>query len=92
MSCRKCCRDQRAPESNRRRASRWLDAVGWLAPATMLAVMPKCPLCVAAYVALATGVGVSLSAATAMRTTLVVLCAASLAAMAARTIARVAAR
>jgi hypothetical protein len=47
-------------------------------PATALALMPKCPMCVAAYVALFTGLGLSLPAATAIRTMLIVLCAASL--------------
>jgi hypothetical protein len=48
-------------------------------------------MCVAAYVALFTGVGVSLPVAAVVRTTLVVLCATLLAFMAARAIARAAA-
>ena len=44
--------------------------------------MPKCPLCVAAYVAIFTGIGLSLPVANFVRTTLIVLCAASLAFMA----------
>jgi hypothetical protein len=85
---RPCCCISQSEKTPRRRASRWLDAVGWLLPATVLALMPKCPMCVAAYVALLTGLGLSLPAATAIRTTLIVLCAASLAYMAWRTATR----
>jgi hypothetical protein len=40
--------------------------------------MPKCPLCLATYVALWTGLGVSLAAATYVRTTLLLVSAAVL--------------
>ena len=47
-----------------RRAS---DLMGWLVPAALLAIMPKCPLCVAAYIALGTGIGVSVATAAYVR-------------------------
>lgn len=50
--------------------------------------MPKCPMCVAAYVAIFTGIGVSLPVAAAMRTALLLLGVAALALMTARTLAR----
>ena len=88
-----CCSATDSEEKPvRRRASRWLDAVGWLAPATALALMPKCPMCVAAYVAVFTGIGLSLPVATLARTTLIVVCVASLAFMAVRMMVRAAGR
>jgi hypothetical protein len=42
-------------------------------PASLLALLPKCPVCVAAYVAAATGLGISVAAAAALRTAVLVL-------------------
>jgi hypothetical protein len=57
---------------------RSLDLTAKMVPVAILAVLPKCPACVAAYVALGTGIGFSLTAATYLRLSLVVLCVASL--------------
>lgn len=78
-----CCSTGRAT-----RLHRGVEAIEWAAPGAILAVLPKCPACVAAYVALATGVGVSVSAATYLRTGTIVVCAASLLFLAARTVWR----
>jgi hypothetical protein len=51
---------------------------GWLIPTAILAFLPKCPVCVAAYIAIITGVGVSVEVADYLRTSLVILCLAAL--------------
>ncbi len=51
---------------------------GWLAPAAILAILPKCPLCFVALFAAATGFGISVAAATYLRMSLVILCVAAL--------------
>lgn len=50
----------------------------WVVPAALLALMPKCPLCFAGYIALATGVGLSFTVASWLRLGLIVLCVAAL--------------
>jgi hypothetical protein len=50
----------------------------WVLPGALLALMPKCPVCVAAYVALFTGVSLSLSTATYLRWGLMLVCFVSL--------------
>lgn len=66
----------------KRRPSTWTGRTGellaWALPGALLALMPKCPACVAAYVALWTGVGLPFAAASWLRWTLLVVCAASL--------------
>ena len=54
-------------------------AIQWLFPATLLVLMPKCPLCVAAYVALFTGIGITASTARSIQILMLVLCLTSLA-------------
>jgi hypothetical protein len=50
---------------------------GWLAPAAILAVLPKCPICFVVYFAMLTGFGLSMETAALIRAVLVVVCAAS---------------
>ena len=75
MSARSCC-------------GRGAEAAGWVVPGVTLALLPKCPACVAAYVAVATGVGVSFSAAAYLRTSVVVGCVSLLVVVAARRASR----
>jgi hypothetical protein len=88
VNARNCCQIQmRAGANGGRPASRLRrggEIAGWIVPSVTLALLPKCPLCVAAYVALATGIGISLPTATYMRAMLVALCVASLVFIAAR--------
>jgi hypothetical protein len=67
---------------------RSLDLVSRIVPVAILVVLPKCPACLVAYVALGTGIGISLTAATYMRMLLVVLCVTSLAYFALTTLRR----
>jgi hypothetical protein len=53
--------------------------VQWLFPTTLLVLMPKCPLCVAMYVTLFTGVGITVSTARWIQTLMLMFCLTSLA-------------
>jgi hypothetical protein len=74
---RACCdsaSDRKTP--TRGRSARYIFA--WILPSAILVLMPKCPVCLAAHVALWTGLGMSLSTATYLRWVLLMLCVASL--------------
>ena len=59
-------------------------SIQWLFPAGLLVLMPKCPLCVAAYVALFTGAGITVSTARWIQILMLVFCLTSLAYLAVR--------
>lgn len=77
------CRDRRCSRSSTP-SRRYLDTGGWAVSAALLALLPKCPLCLAMYMAVGLGVGISLPTATYLRFALILLCLASLAYFAAR--------
>lgn len=56
----------------------------WAVPGAMLLAVPKCPACLAAYVALWTGIGLSLPVAAGLRFGLLALCMLTLAFLGAR--------
>ncbi len=60
------------PEGQPARPAR--GAAAFALPSIALALIPKCPMCIAAYLAIGGGLGVSLSTAAHLRTALVWLC------------------
>ena len=74
------------------RTSTRLSRVGgffsWIAPGAVLALMPKCPACLAAYIALGTGIGISVPAADNLRLAAIVVCVAMLSALTAGVVAK----
>ena len=68
----------------RRSANASREILRWVFPSATLALMPKCPACIVAYIAIATGAGISISTATYLRMLLMVVCAMSLFFLAAR--------
>lgn len=78
-----CCQRKPRTAHEARQQESWLRRVrgvaGWILPSALLALMPKCPICLAAYVALCTGFTMSGSSAYILMRTLTVLCIATLA-------------
>jgi hypothetical protein len=67
---------------------RCLYTAEWTVPGVILLFLPKCPACLAAYVAIGTGVGLSISSATYLRTALLTLCVTAISYLAAKFLRR----
>lgn len=83
MNSLDCCQrnsraldEARRPETGLRRAR---GVAGLILPGALLALMPKCPMCLAAYVALCTGFTMSCSSAHLVLRALTTLCLGTLA-------------
>src|SRR5882762_11640535 len=55
-------------------AGRVIAAARWILPGAVLALLPKCPMCIVAYVAFATGIGISIPSAEYLRIAIAILC------------------
>jgi hypothetical protein len=85
MKTDRCCRENSRAGTIARRC---VDGFGWIIPGAILAIVPKCPMCLAAYIALWSGIGLSLSAATHLRVSLLILSVGLILFMTARQICR----
>lgn len=70
MNDGRCCEHSSKPASPLRRGG---EAAGWIIPGITLALMPKCPACVAMYVALFSGASISVAGVAWLRMTLLAL-------------------
>jgi hypothetical protein len=69
-------------------ARRCVGVASWLGPGAALALIPKCPMCLAAYVAMFSGIALPFSTAAYLRLALIGVCVASLAYLAVRKLRR----
>ncbi|NIG56030.1 hypothetical protein [Chitinophaga sp. Cy-1792] len=65
-------------KERRRLFRRFFSFIRWATPGVVLALIPKCPVCLAGYIAVATGFGVSITTAKYLRWGLILLCCISL--------------
>lgn len=64
------------PHGGSRWRRRLIAFIRCVAPVTALALVPKCPACLAGYVLVCTGIGLSMQAASALRWVMIAACVA----------------
>ena len=72
------------PEQQLSRLTRFIRSVRLIVPGALLVLVPKCPVCMSAYIALGTGVGITVSTATYLRIALIFICITAIAYIVAR--------
>lgn len=84
----RCCHapDTPAPFRRATHARRLTTLTSWATPLVTLALIPKCPLCLAAWVLLTTGVNLSPASAAFARSGLIVISIAAIALLALRAV------
>ena len=73
-----CCHAAGGDRKTPTRVQRVRETLAWTLPSAALVLVPKCPACLAAYLTLWTGLGLSLFTATCLRWAMLFLCVASL--------------
>jgi hypothetical protein len=91
-ACRRNAASRVPPAPEKRLARRTRGASAWALPSVTLLLVPKCPMCIAAYLALGGGLGVSLTTAAHLRAALIWLCWSALALLCVRMARRFAKR
>jgi hypothetical protein len=96
MNTHPCCqfatREQDTAPRPRSRWRRGVELAGWLLPGATLVLLPKCPICVAVYVALLSGASISIATASNIRTSLLILCVGALLCLALKRLCQLASR
>ena len=57
---------------------RIFDSIRCVVPGAVLILLPKCPVCMAAWISVATGFGITVSAAGYLRISMIIVCVATL--------------
>ena len=71
-------RSIKIPAKQRTMVRRLSDTIRCAVPGTILVLLPKCPVCLAAWISVGTGFGISVSAAGYLRMALIIVCVGSL--------------
>lgn len=78
MNWSHCCRRKQHTNRYEGQPATWLrrarEAAGWILPGALLALLPKCPMCLVAYVALFSGLTMSYSSAHILMRLVTALC------------------